>query len=730
MLSVVNNLSILLKSDVSGRISLLVNAQVLEKCVHLPMSQYDNETTYNRIRFTSEQTSIRCTNLINTFFLIVQCLISFASVVCVLVSFNGIIVIASVVASIPLFFVNKYVSSFWYKISVGRVEKQRYSDVLRDLMLRNDNIKELKLFGSLSYLKSRILNQQTDFFREDQMNRKKFCKIDTAQKAANDFVILLLKLWIIILGIKQRATLGTINLYTSSLDQIQSAIFSFCTQLNTFYEQALYLESLFDLFDMQTEDENCGTPLTEPIRTIEFRHVYFSYPATNVYALKNVSFVLDDRHTYALIGLNGSGKTTLLKLLMKLYKPTLGTILINGQDIEEIDTAGLRKRISAIFQDFIKYPFTAEENITISDLENANDLHRLSKVIDDAGAAEVIDGLPHRLQTQLQKGWNGGTEYAREIAEKQAQRELLQQEESPDEEIISRIEAELTQLTAEETQNREALAEAEARLNEADAALESVQSQREEAARTAAQAAEQAEQARNDARHAYEKSVEAASETAAANAASATVLAEQIREMESSVETLKKLDEQEGVFCAPQTGTVESLQLMQGQTSGQVGGSISDPERGYQIRFALEAEDAVQDTAGVTVTVMQGAKSESVKINSSVSQQDGGVVLSAALTGSDWQVGKAELTIRLSETEYDCCLPVSALHSDNGGDFVYSVEERNTILGLQNIVRKVYVEVVERNNELAALRNYTTGAPVVAATTKSLQEGARVRTAG
>ena len=330
--------------------------------------------------------------------------------VCVLVSFNGIIVIASVVASIPLFFVNKYVSSFWYKISVGRVEKQRYSDVLRDLMLRNDNIKELKLFGSLSYLKSRILNQQTDFFREDQMNRKKFCKIDTAQKAANDFVILLLKLWIIILGIKQRATLGTINLYTSSLDQIQSAIFSFCTQLNTFYEQALYLESLFDLFDMQTEDENCGTPLTEPIRTIEFRHVYFSYPATNVYALKNVSFVLDDRHTYALIGLNGSGKTTLLKLLMKLYKPTLGTILINGQDIEEIDTAGLRKRISAIFQDFIKYPFTAEENITISDLENANDLHRLSKVIDDAGAAEVIDGLPHRLQTQLQKGWNGGTE--------------------------------------------------------------------------------------------------------------------------------------------------------------------------------------------------------------------------------------------------------------------------------------------------------------------------------
>lgn len=164
-----------------------------------------------------------------------------------------------------------------------------------------------------------------------------------------------------------------------------------------------------------------------------------------------------------------------------------------------------------------------------------------------ANAGSERDALQRELNERQEKA----AQYAREIAEKQAQRELLQQEESPDEEIISRIEAELTQLTAEETQNREALAEAEARLNEADAALESVQSQREEAARTAAQAAEQAEQARNDARHAYEKSVEAASETAAANAASATVLAEQIREMESSVETLKKIGRAGGrLLCA------------------------------------------------------------------------------------------------------------------------------------------------------------------------------------
>ena len=224
--------------------------------------------------------------------------------------------------------------------------------------------------------------------------------------------------------------------------------------------------------------------------------------------------------------------------------------------------------------------------------------------------------------------------------------------------------------------------------------------------------------------------MEAASETAAANAASATVLAEQIREMESSVETLKKLDEQEGRLLCAADG-YRGISAAYAGADQRPGGRehfrprkrVSDPicaggrgrGAGYRRRYG-------DGHAGSKVR-----KRENQFVRFSAGWRRGA---SAALTGSDWQVGKAELTIRLSETEYDCCLPVSALHSDNGGDFVYSVEERNTILGLQNIVRKVYVEVVERNNELAALRNYTTGAPVVAATTKSLQEGARVRTAG
>lgn len=73
-------------------------------------------------------------------------------------------------------------SSFWYKISVGRVEKQRYSDVLRDLMLRNDNIKELKLFWLSIVFEKPHFESANRFFREDQMNRKNFAKLIRPKK--------------------------------------------------------------------------------------------------------------------------------------------------------------------------------------------------------------------------------------------------------------------------------------------------------------------------------------------------------------------------------------------------------------------------------------------------------------------------------------------------------------------------------------------------------------------
>ena len=97
---------------------------------------------------------------------------------------------------------------------------------------------------------------------------------------------------------------------------------------------------------------------------IEFIDVTFTYPGTDVPALKNASFVIQPGEHVAVIGRIGSGKSTIQKLILGLYEPDAGQILIDGIDINQIDPADLRKHISYVSQDIMLFRGTVKENIT------------------------------------------------------------------------------------------------------------------------------------------------------------------------------------------------------------------------------------------------------------------------------------------------------------------------------------------------------------------------------
>jgi len=100
---------------------------------------------------------------------------------------------------------------------------------------------------------------------------------------------------------------------------------------------------------------------------IEFRDVCFNYPGTEVPALSNVSFVIEPKEKVAIIGRIGSGKSTIAKLILKLYEPTSGKILIDDIDITQIDPADLRRFISYVPQDVHLFKGTIKENIVSSE---------------------------------------------------------------------------------------------------------------------------------------------------------------------------------------------------------------------------------------------------------------------------------------------------------------------------------------------------------------------------
>ncbi|MEN3305254.1 MAG: ATP-binding cassette, subfamily bacterial [Micromonosporaceae bacterium] len=144
-------------------------------------------------------------------------------------------------------------------------------------------------------------------------------------------------------------------------------------------------------------------------RGITLDDVTFRYGATDSPALSGVSLRLAAGSVVAVVGENGAGKTTLVKLLCGMYRPSSGRILLDDTDLSTADLVGYRKRITAGFQDFMRFEFPLRESVGMGDLPHLTDEDRVRQALKRANAT-FVDRLPRGLETQLGQAWPGGVE--------------------------------------------------------------------------------------------------------------------------------------------------------------------------------------------------------------------------------------------------------------------------------------------------------------------------------
>ena len=146
---------------------------------------------------------------------------------------------------------------------------------------------------------------------------------------------------------------------------------------------------------------------TALLQGIVFEKVSFTYPGRTDPVLRELSFTIGKDDCVALVGRNGAGKTTIVKLLLRLYDPTSGRILLDGVDLRDYDLDALRRKMGAIFQDFVRYELTAGQNIGLGQIDHLHDTARLLQAAESAGADELVRQLPDGLDTQLGRAFGG-----------------------------------------------------------------------------------------------------------------------------------------------------------------------------------------------------------------------------------------------------------------------------------------------------------------------------------
>jgi ATP-binding cassette subfamily B protein len=177
------------------------------------------------------------------------------------------------------------------------------------------------------------------------------------------------------------------------------------------YDGVQGFERGVDDFDERTVQlEPRLDPKGHPKHEIRFEAVDFSYPGSDRPVLDRLELVLPAGRCTAIVGLNGAGKTTIVKLLSRLYEPTGGRLLADGQDIRSYGVDDWRRQIGVIFQDFNRYELTAAENIGFGAIELAGDRRKIRAAAARAGILATLERLPQGLDTPLARQYKGGAE--------------------------------------------------------------------------------------------------------------------------------------------------------------------------------------------------------------------------------------------------------------------------------------------------------------------------------
>ena len=138
-----------------------------------------------------------------------------------------------------------------------------------------------------------------------------------------------------------------------------------------------------------------------PARAIRFRDVTFAYPGADKPVLEGFDLTIAAGSSLAIVGQNGAGKTTLAKLLCRLYDPQEGAIEVDGVDLRDLDVEAWRARVTAVFQDFIRFELPLRDNVAPGGApEDA-----VRTALADAGASSLAT-----LDTPLARGYEGGTD--------------------------------------------------------------------------------------------------------------------------------------------------------------------------------------------------------------------------------------------------------------------------------------------------------------------------------
>lgn len=261
--------------------------------------------------------------------------------------------------------------------------------------------KDVRLYYPRSFFPDRLALYQKQKI-EKEKSREFYCgRVQELQAALTLLQTLALYTVLIYRFLQGGIEIGYFSLTVSSIGIFVGAVKGISEAWNQIIKNVVFLDCL-ERFRSLPERFDGDRELAGEMLRVEFKDVWFRYPGAEKYSLEAVNVALNRGDIMTIVGENGSGKTTFVKLLLGLYRPTKGEILLNGVNIDRYSEEEYRKIFAPVFQDFRLFAYTIRENLVFDGEYHKAEVEAL---LNKLGLDQKINSLPHGVEQYVGKGY-------------------------------------------------------------------------------------------------------------------------------------------------------------------------------------------------------------------------------------------------------------------------------------------------------------------------------------
>lgn len=394
------------------RLTDYINNIIQTQSVRLDMAYYDNPDYHDTFHRAQQEAAFRPIRILENTVTVVGSVAALAGIAAMLLAASWQVVAVMLVAVLPSFAVRLYKSRRIYRFRRETTQDLRRTNYYGQLLTNRIFAKEVRAFGLADHFRRLYVDIRARLVQQLLAISRRLALFDAITAIFETAAMALVIIFLIRPAISGAMTIGSFVMLFEAFRRGQGHLSSLVSGVSGLYEHKLFINNLFEFLNLKPSIVSPQKPLPFPTKVdeVSFDDVTFSYPDMKQPVLSHFSLTARRGEVTLIEGENGRGKTTMLKLMLRLYDPQQGAVRINGIDIRRFDVAELRKGISVIFQDYVQFFFTARQNITFGDIDNADDTRRLADAIRLANADTVVDHLGKGLDTQLGRQFAGGEE--------------------------------------------------------------------------------------------------------------------------------------------------------------------------------------------------------------------------------------------------------------------------------------------------------------------------------